>query len=182
MFRYNTRNRDEIVTLQEELEQIDAYMKIQGIRFDDKIVYEQDIDEALYGFPLLKMTLQPLVENAVFHGIERKRGKGTIRIAAHSELEGVHLTVSDDGVGISDARLGELRAKLNWQLHREVWPDSAAEGGIGVRNVYTRYAIRFGERMSFRIDSQKGVGTRITLILPHDGVFALPQARSEYST
>lgn len=182
MFRYNTRNRDEIVTLQEELEQIDAYMKIQGIRFDDKIVYEQDIEEALYGFPLLKMTLQPLVENAVFHGIERKRGKGTIRIAARSELDGVHLAVSDDGVGISDARLGELRAKLNWQLHREVWPDSAAEGGIGVRNVYTRYAIRFGERMSFRIDSQKGVGTRITLILPNVTDSALSPVRSEYST
>ncbi|SFB22565.1 Histidine kinase-, DNA gyrase B-, and HSP90-like ATPase [Cohnella sp. OV330] len=182
MFRYNTRNRDEIVTLQEELEQIDAYMKIQGIRFDDKIVYELDIEEALYGFPLLKMTLQPLVENAVFHGIERKRGKGTIRIAARSEHDGVHLTVSDDGVGISDARLGELRAKLNWQLHREVWPDSAAEGGIGVRNVYTRYAIRFGERMFFRIDSQKGVGTSITLILPNVRDSALPPARSEYST
>ncbi|MDG0813328.1 cache domain-containing sensor histidine kinase [Cohnella rhizosphaerae] len=182
MFRYNTRNRDEIVTLQEELEQIDAYMKIQGIRFDDKIVYEQDIEASLYGFPLLKMTLQPLVENAVFHGIERKRGKGTIRIAANREPDGVHLAVSDDGVGISEARLEELREKLNWQLHREQWPDSAAEGGIGVRNVYTRYAIRFGERMSFRIDSRKGVGTRITLVLPDDSASALPTSRSEYST
>ncbi|WP_217594437.1 sensor histidine kinase [Cohnella sp. GbtcB17] len=182
MFRYNTRNRDEIVTLQEELEQIDAYMKIQGIRFDDKIVYEQDIEASLYGFPVLKMTLQPLVENAVFHGIERKRGKGTIRISARREPDGVHLAVTDDGVGISETRLGELRAKLNWQLHREEWPDSAAEGGIGVRNVYTRYAIRFGERMSFRIDSRKGVGTRITLVLPIDNDFALPQIRSEYST
>lgn len=182
MFRYNTRNRDEIVTLQEELEQIDAYMKIQGIRFDDKIVFEQDIEESLYGFPVLKMTLQPLVENAVFHGIERKRGKGTIRIVARRAYDGVHLAVSDDGVGISEARLCELRAKLNWQLHREEWPDSAAEGGIGVRNVYTRYAIRFGERMSFRIDSHKGVGTRITLVLPNETEAALPPTRSEYST
>ncbi|MBB6635084.1 cache domain-containing sensor histidine kinase [Cohnella thailandensis] len=182
MFRYNTRNRDEVVTLQEELEQIEAYMKIQSIRFDDKIVFEQDIEEELYAFPVLKMTLQPLVENAVFHGIERKRGKGTIRISARREKEGVHLAVSDDGVGISEAHLNELRATLNWQLHRERWPDSASEGGIGVRNVYTRYAIRFGERMSLRIDSKKGAGTRITLILPDEEDSALPPARSEYST
>ncbi|MBW7460310.1 histidine kinase, partial [Paenibacillus sepulcri] len=65
MFRYNTKTGDEIVTLQEELVQIDAYMKIQGIRFEDKIAYELDIEEDAYRFPLLKMTLQPLVENAV---------------------------------------------------------------------------------------------------------------------
>lgn len=182
MFRYNTRNRDEVVTLQEELEQIDAYMKIQGIRFDDKIVYESDIEEELYAFPVLKMTLQPLVENAVFHGIERKRGRGTIRISAHREEDGVHLTVADDGVGISEERLNELRAKLDWKLHREQWPDSAAEGGIGVRNVYTRYAIRYGERMSLRIDSRKGVGTRMTFILPDERELEPPFARSESST
>ncbi|WP_168735586.1 cache domain-containing sensor histidine kinase [Cohnella fermenti] len=182
MFRYNTRNRDEVVTLQEELEQIEAYMKIQRVRFDDKIAFETSIEEELYAFPVLKMTLQPLVENAVFHGIERKRGKGTIRIAASREADGVHLSVADDGVGISETRLNELRSTLNWRLHREQWPDSAAEGGIGVRNVYTRYAIRYGERMSLRIDSRKGAGTRITLLLPDEEEAELPSARSESST
>ena len=80
MFRYNTKNTDEVVTLQEELVQIDAYINIQSIRFEGKIDYRLDIEDELYNFPMLKMTLQPLVENAVFHGIERKRGKGTIHL------------------------------------------------------------------------------------------------------
>lgn len=169
MFRYNTRNRDEVVTLQEEVVQIDAYMKIQGIRFDDKIAYELDIEEELYNFPVLKMTLQPLVENAVFHGIERKRGKGTIRIVARRVPDGrVELAVEDDGVGMSERRLEEIRAKLRAPLLQEPLPDAASEGGIGFRNVFARYAIRYGERMDMRIDSRKGAGTRAMLLLPDE--------------
>ncbi|XID93133.1 sensor histidine kinase [Paenibacillaceae bacterium WGS1546] len=167
MFRYNTRNRDEVVTLQEELDQIEAYMKIQSIRFDDKIVYEADVDESLYNYPVLKMTLQPLVENAVFHGLERKRGKGTIRVTAAKEEGRFVLTVADDGVGMSEQLLADLRTKLKQSLHREA-STSVAEGGIGVRNVYARYAIQFGDRLGFEVDSRKGAGTRITLALPFD--------------
>lgn len=166
MFRYNTKTGDEIVTLQEELVQIDAYMKIQGIRFEDKIAYELDIEEDAYRFPLLKMTLQPLVENAVFHGIERKRGKGTIRICAAAAGERLRLTVSDDGVGISEKRLGELRTRLGYPLHQEPFTASAAEGGIGIGNVYARYAIRYGAHFEFSIESRKGTGTAITLLFP----------------
>ncbi|MFC4600974.1 cache domain-containing sensor histidine kinase [Cohnella hongkongensis] len=167
MFRYNTRNRDEVVTLQEELDQIEAYMKIQSIRFDDKIAYEADVDESLYNYPVLKMTLQPLVENAVFHGLERKRGKGTIRVAAAKEDGRFVLTVADDGVGMSEQRLADLRTRLKQSLHREE-AVSVSEGGIGVRNVYARYAIQFGDRLGFEVDSRKGAGTRITLSLPFD--------------
>ncbi len=87
MFRYNIKNKDEMVTLREELEQIDSYMKIQGIRFEDKITYIQEIENDLLDYPLLKMTLQPIVENAVFHGVEPKIGKCTIRLMAHKEGE-----------------------------------------------------------------------------------------------
>ncbi|MBB6735956.1 cache domain-containing sensor histidine kinase [Cohnella zeiphila] len=169
MFRYNTRNKDEVVTLQEEAVQIDAYMKIQGIRFEDKIAYELDIEEELYNFPVLKMTLQPLVENAVFHGIERKRGKGTIRIVARRVPDGrVELAVEDDGVGLSERRLEEVRAKLRAPLLQESFPSDVSEGGIGFRNVYARYAIRYGDRMEMSIDSRKGFGTRASLLLPDE--------------
>lgn len=167
MFRYNTRNRDEVVTLQEELDQIEAYMKIQRIRFDDKIGYEPEVDEALYSYPVLKMTLQPIVENAVFHGLERKRGKGMIRIAASREGDCFVLAVIDDGVGMSERHLGELQAKLRRSLHSDASPDESGRG-IGVRNVYARYAIRYGEAFDFEIESRKGVGTRVTLSLPFE--------------
>ncbi|QMV42835.1 sensor histidine kinase [Cohnella cholangitidis] len=166
MFRYNTRNRDEIVTLQEELVQIDAYIKIQSIRFEDKIVYYQHIEEELYGTPLLKMTLQPLVENAVFHGIERKRGKGNITISAQREQSRIRLSIKDDGVGISERRLKEIREKLKPPLQQAEVTFSAQENGIGIANVYSRYVIRFGDDFDFFIDSKKGAGTEITMVFP----------------
>jgi len=166
MFRYNTRNRDEIVTLQEELVQIDAYIKIQSIRFEGKIVYYQHIEEELYGTPLLKMTLQPLVENAVFHGIERKRGKGNITISAQREQSRIRLSIKDDGVGISERRLKEIREKLKPPLQQAEVTFSAQENGIGIANVYSRYVIRFGDDFDFFIDSKKGAGTEITMVFP----------------
>lgn len=166
MFRYNTKNKDEIVTLQEELDQIDSYIKIQSIRFEGKIECVIQIDEALYGTPLLKMTLQPLVENAVFHGIERKRGKGTITISASKEQARIRLSIKDDGVGISEKRLAEIRDKLKPPAQQMNEPSTAQESGIGISNVYSRYAIRFGERFDFIIESQKGAGTEITLLFP----------------
>jgi two-component system sensor histidine kinase YesM len=166
IFRYNTRNKDEIVTMQEELVQIDAYMHIQKVRFEDKIGYEQHIDEELYDFPLLKMTLQPLVENAVFHGIERKRGKGTITISM-SKLEGhIRLSVKDDGVGISDKHLAELRGRLRPPLQQSEPAPADSRIGIGIVNVYSRYVIRYGSRFEFRIASRKGAGTEIVLLIP----------------
>ncbi|MDU0203734.1 sensor histidine kinase [Paenibacillus sp. MAH-36] len=167
MFRYNTKNTDEIVTLQEELVQIDAYINIQSIRFDGKIDYQLEIEDDLYHFPMLKMTLQPLVENAVFHGIERKRGKGTIRLKAWREAEWVYIQVKDDGVGISEKRLEQILASLRQPLYQEEYKLSAASGGIGVQNVYARYTIRYGEQFQFNIASRKGIGTEVTLKLVH---------------
>ncbi|MEI7025920.1 cache domain-containing sensor histidine kinase [Paenibacillus sp. y28] len=163
MFRYNTRSGDEVVTLREELEQINAYMNIQGIRFEDKIRCEQIIDEELADYPLLKMTLQPLVENAVYHGGERKRGPTLIQVIARREGHRVLLTVRDDGAGMTEARLDEVRQMLQERLYRESEPPRQARRGIGVRNVYARYAIRLGEQFDLLLESREGRGTSVTL-------------------
>ncbi|MGO4272783.1 sensor histidine kinase, partial [Paenibacillus sp. TAF58] len=165
MFRYNIKNKDEMVTLREELEQIDSYMKIQGIRFEDKITYIQEIEDDVLDYPLLKMTLQPIVENAVFHGVEPKIGKSTIRLIAHKEGESLIITVSDDGVGISADNLKALRNELKKQHLSEEIPVSAAGGGIGIRNVYARYAIRLSDQFECKIESEMGKGTRVTLFI-----------------
>lgn len=167
MFRYNTKNTDEVVTLQEELVQIEAYINIQSIRFEGKIDYRVDIEDELYHFPMLKMTLQPLVENAVFHGIERKRGKGIIHLKAWREGDWTYIQVKDDGVGISEKRLEQILASLRQPLYQEEYKLSAASGGIGVQNVYARYTIRYGEQFQFSIESRKGIGTEVTLKLVH---------------
>ncbi len=172
IFRYNTKNKDEIVTLQEELVQIDAYMSIQRIRFEDKIAYEQQIEEELYSIPLLKMTLQPLVENAVFHGIERKRGKGSIRVTMRREGGRIALSVSDDGVGISDKHLAEIRQTLKPPMQQGNGALPAVRMGIGIQNVYSRYKIRFGDAFDFEINSRKGAGTEIKLFIPIETTLA----------
>ncbi|MDR6878708.1 sensor histidine kinase [Bacillus sp. 3255] len=165
MFRYNTKNSDEIVTLQDELVQIEAYINIQSIRFEGKIDYRVEIEDELYPFPMLKMTLQPLVENAVFHGIERKRGKGTIHLKAWKDNDSVYIQVNDDGVGISETRLEQILTSLRLPLYQEEYKLSASSGGIGVQNVYARYTIRYGEQFQFSIASRKGIGTQVTLKL-----------------
>ncbi|MRN52210.1 sensor histidine kinase [Paenibacillus monticola] len=165
MFRYNIKNSDEVVSLREELEQIEAYIRIQSFRFDGKFQYSVDVEEELYDYSILKMTLQPLVENAVFHGIEPMREKGRIVIAARRYADGVHLSVSDNGVGIMEERLEEIRAALVRPVVQEQYLSLPSGVGIGIRNVYARYAIRYGTRMEFRIESNEGAGTLITLIL-----------------
>jgi len=170
MFRYNLRGGgDGMVTLRDELEQIDSYMFIQQIRFEDKLGYETDIEEELLGFPLVKMTLQPLVENAVFHGVERKRGRGVIRLTAKREGGAVRITVADDGVGMPPGRLEALRA----ELYKPLYSGSGAETGgrllgLGLRNVYARYAIRLGEQFAMTVESAPGEGTEVSLTLPED--------------
>ncbi|WJH33158.1 sensor histidine kinase [Paenibacillus sp. CC-CFT747] len=165
MFRYHTKSSDEIVTLQEELAQIDAYLRIQRIRFEEKIDYQLRVEEGLYNFPLLKMTLQPLVENAVFHGIEQKRGRGTIRLSAYREDRKVTIEVADDGVGISERKLEEIRETLRQPLYQGEFKKAPSGGSIGIRNVYARYAISYGDRFEFSIDSRKGAGTTIRIRL-----------------
>lgn len=166
MFRYNIKNKDEVVTLREELEQIEAYMKIQGFRFDDKIRFETSVEKELYEYPLLKMTLQPLVENAVFHGMERKRGSGTIRVSASRTAEGVRINVSDDGIGIPPVRLKEIQEAWKQPIYQEDFAILSPNGsGIGIHNVYTRYAIHYGRRVEFQIDSRLDEGTEVTLLI-----------------
>jgi two-component system, sensor histidine kinase YesM len=165
MFRYNTKSRDELVTLEDELVQIRAYMHIQRIRFDDRIAFELDADPALASYPMLKMTLQPLVENAVSHGLERKRGSGLIRVTARLENGRFVLSVYDNGIGMSDRRLERIRAMLRQPLYQDEMALSAQGGGIGIRNVHTRHAIRYGDKYQLDIISRKGEGTQITLSL-----------------
>ena len=163
IFRYNTKNNDELVTLTDELNQINDYMHIQMIRFEDKLAYELNIEEELHDLPLLKMTLQPILENAVFHGIEPKRGKGTIWITARRLQYYVELSIQDNGVGIPSARLHEIQSALNIPPHRDQLSNSVLEGSIGIRNVYARYAIRLGEQFQFEITSVEGKGTEVIL-------------------
>lgn len=168
-FRYNISNMDQLVTLEDELENIQCYYMLQQYRFGERIhlsvnCAEED-RELLYKCRLPKITLQPIVENAIIHGIEQKMDRGNIQIKLVSSAQRLIITVSDDGLGIDEARLKELNKKLGTAFYTYVEPSEEA-GGIAIVNVNNRIQLLFGEEYGINIYSTKNVGTDVEITLP----------------
>ncbi|MBW5445421.1 HAMP domain-containing protein [Cohnella sp. CFH 77786] len=165
-FRISLNKGRDWISIKSELDHVQSYLIIQQIRYRDILDYEISVDGELQVFPILKMTLQPLVENALYHGIKNKRGKGMIRIGGHVEQErDIVLTVEDDGAGMSAERLAEVREGLNRQRAPDEEEDGAG-GGFGLQNVHQRIRLYFGERYGVGIESAEGAGTRIFVRIP----------------
>ncbi|MBV5336494.1 MAG: histidine kinase, partial [Deltaproteobacteria bacterium] len=108
--RYSISRNTEFVTLGDELRHIKNYMNIQTQRFGDKIEIEYLVDEELFKYKIIKLILQPLVENAIFHGLETKRGKGRILISAYKDADSIYINIVDDGLGVDPEKLEVLNA------------------------------------------------------------------------
>lgn len=111
-FRLSLNKGFDWVSIQTELEHARSYLVIQQMRYHDILTYEISVDRELQDYPILKMTLQPLVENALYHGIKNKRGQGRISIHGYIEENSIILTVQDNGIGMSADRLAQLREEL----------------------------------------------------------------------
>ena len=98
-FRTTLSKGKDYITIQEEKSHIESYLQIQQFRYQDIMDYEIDIDEDIYSYYIPKLTIQPLVENALYHGIKNKRGKGLIRISGQKEADRIRLTVENNGIG-----------------------------------------------------------------------------------
>ena len=167
-FRYNISKRSDVVRLSEELDNIRTYMHIQQYRFSNKFdfqVYLHDADASVMETQIPKMTLQPVVENAIFHGMENKIGKGHIEIHIESDENHVFVLVEDDGVGMSPEQLRELQEKLA-RKPDGTWEASSRGDGIAMRNVNNRLKLFFGEECGITVSSTEGVGTEVELTLP----------------
>jgi two-component system LytT family sensor kinase len=150
--RYLFRDGRSYVTLGEEIEHVERYLRLEQARFRNLKVSVDVPDEARAAV-VPAMSIQPLVENAVRHGIERRAGSGRIEIAARAIDGDVELRVSDDGAGIEPSRVPAVLA--------------GARGGIGVSNVDARLRATFGERYALRIESEIGQGTTAIMTVPH---------------
>lgn len=150
-----------LVTIKHELDLINDYFIIQQYRYGGTITLTFNVeDEALLSCQILKFTLQPLVENAIFHGIEPKGTAGSIVIHIYQdEAKDIHIDVTDDGVGMEP----ELTARL---LHMEAPASSSFFKEIGVSNVHKRLQYEFGEQYGLSIQSEKGIFTTISILLP----------------
>lgn len=145
-----------LISVREELDMVRSYLQIQKIRFEDMFDAVYEIDERACELKIVKNLLQPLVENALNHGIEPKRGHGTIIIKAECTDESLLLHITDDGVGMSPETLEEI---LAGRVER------SGGGGYAVKNVMERLASCYGDGQTFKVFSKKGIGTKITICI-----------------
>lgn len=162
-FRIALSRGKDWIPIKQEIEHVSSYLHIQKIRYRDILEYEIDVDENIMDGTILKLTLQPLVENALYHGIKNKRNGGTIRVRARKAGQrGILLEVQDDGVGCTPYRLAKIHEMLLDDSH-EITPDG---DGFGLANVNKRIKLYYGPEYGLSVESQYQQGTRVTVFIP----------------
>lgn len=157
IFRYSIKGAP-LVPLRDEISMIKAYVRIQKTRFKGKIEVFYFLPNDTLDVPVMKMLLQPIVENAVFHGLEPKDGKGNLYIGARIEQEQLILTVKDDGIGISEGEFSELE--------RDLEKGKKSGSHIGLSNTQMRIQLQYGKKYGIRLESRLGDGTTVTIVVP----------------
>lgn len=164
IFRYSMNiRRSEFVTLCEEIEHIQNYIYIQKIRFDDRFYVFYNIPDTILKCKVLRFILQPIVENAIYHGFEKKRGKGCLEIAASIVDDHLVIQVQDDGIGMTDQEVERLNAYIN---ERENNILDEHKKSIGIRNVNSRIKLAHGDFYGITIKSRLNTGTQVLIKLP----------------
>lgn len=161
-FRVSLSKGRDYITLKEEESHVKSYLQIQQFRYADILEYEIDIPEELGEYSILKLTLQPIVENAIYHGVKQKRGKSKIIIQGSYKENHMLLTVEDNGIGIQEENLKQIRC------HLEKENPEITDKGFGLANVNARIRLNYGKEYGLSIDSTYGVGTKVSMILPVD--------------
>ena len=162
-FRTTLSKGREFITVKEEEQHIRSYLEIQQFRYRDILEYEIAIPEELYEYEIIKLTLQPLVENALYHGIKNKRGGGHIRVSGVLCQDVMIFKVQDDGIGMDGARLAQVCAMLR---DGEQEPEQEETGGFGLFNVNQRIQLNYGREYGLKIQSTYGQGTEIWVRIP----------------
>jgi two-component system sensor histidine kinase YesM len=165
MFRYSVKGND-FVTIGDELAHVREYANIIEFRFMGRIRVEIEADERLLGVKTLKMMLQPIVENAVFHGLEKKIDNGLVRIKVHEpEPDRIQYVIGDNGYGMDEARLEDLTRLLN-QLDTASPGDKDFRQGIGLANICRRIKLFYGESAELTVTSRLHAGTTVSISFP----------------
>lgn len=155
-FRTTLSKGHDMISLGEEIMHTRSYLEIQQVRYQDILDYDITIPEILKMIQVPKLTLQPLAENALYHGVKEKRGKSKITITCEEQGEDIVLTVSDNGIGIQQEKLRAIRHSL----------DNSEHVGFGLTAVHERVKLYFGESYGIHIDSEYGSGTTVEVRIP----------------
>lgn len=160
LLRYSLSNRKEKVTLRDELMHVNGYMSIQKIRYEERIDYSQQVADDAYELPIIPLIVQPLVENAINHGIDKGIGSGSIRLSASATLNTLTIVVEDDGIGLGKDELDALRQRL--LLSKEL----GGQSGNGLLNVHRRIVLHYGEAYGLTLESMPYQGLKVSITLP----------------
>ena len=159
-FFRNTLTSGYFVSIENEIKYTKEYVNILALRYGDLFDIEWDIDESILSYTIIKICLQPIIENAVYHGIKQKNDKGLIKIKGLCDDNNIILIVSDDGVGIENDALDELNKTLSETSFTN------EKSHIGLSNVNQRIKIIFGDSYGIHVESTVGVGTDVYVTIP----------------
>ncbi len=160
LLRQSISNDHEQVELGQEMEYVKNYLTIQKMRYQDKLEYTIEVDPQVRHVMIVKLVLQPIVENAIYHGIKYKGSKGTLRIRAFAESEDVCIVIEDNGIGMDDTALNIIFDETQ-KIHKQ--------NGVGVPNVQKRLKLYYGDKYGITYESKVGIGTRATIRIPQRG-------------
>ena len=157
LLRRSISNEQEVVTIEEEIDYTEAYLTIQKMRYQDKLEYEIEVDPDIRKEETVKLVLQPVVENAIYHGIKYKEGKGLIQIRGFREEGSIILRVQDDGRGMDQDTLEHI-----FEKHVR----DTKSNGVGLQNVHERIRLYYGTAYGLSFESEPGKGTTVRIRLP----------------
>ena len=157
LLRQSISNEDELVSIGQEAEYARSYLTIQKMRYKDKLEFQIDISPAIFGVKIIKLVLQPIIENAIYHGLKYKDSKGFLIVRGYREGEKAVLEVEDNGVGMDEETLSHIFEKHKVNYH---------SNGVGVYNVQKRLKLYYGEEYGIVYKSRKNEGTRAVITIP----------------
>ena len=160
VFKYSVSGDDKMLTLKDDMHYVQKYLSIQKVRFGENLNYMVDIHPDVEKAFIMKLIIQPIVENAVMHGIEAKIGKSYILINAYTENNKLIISVSDNGKGMQKEKLDQLMSV------ETVLGKKGEHARIGINNVLNRIKLSYGPEYGLKIESTLGKGTKVEIILP----------------
>ncbi|MFC5405364.1 cache domain-containing protein [Cohnella soli] len=163
MLRYSIQSSGDLVPFKQELEHVTSYLAIQKIRLEDEVSINVDVGHGVEELEIMKLTLQPIVENAFQHGIDKRRVHGIVELKAEAVNDQLIISIRDNGIGMSEETLRNLMTSLESSVDH--LPNNGKEN-IGLSNVYSRLKLHYGAKCAIRISSQYGEGTEVIITVP----------------
>lgn len=157
LLRQSISNEDEVVSIGQEIEYARSYLTIQKMRYKDKLEFQIEVESAVTHVKIIKLVLQPIIENAIYHGLKYKESKGLLMVQGYEEGDNAVLKVTDNGVGMDEETLAHIfeRHKVNYHSN-----------GVGVYNVQKRLQLYYGSEYGITYESEKDKGTTATITIP----------------